>query len=142
MKIVWPVLSVIIALVLFISSSIPSEISGAASRSIAAMAARLIPLSMDTWNFLVRKAAHFIMFFSLGFCVAQALKFHIRSVMRVCVYAWIIASLYGVVDEIHQYFVPGRVFSVADMVLNASGALVGVGIVWLMLRGKDRNIFL
>ena len=34
----------------------------------------------------------------------------------------IIASFYGITDEIHQLFVPGRFFAVSDMAADAFGA--------------------
>lgn len=34
----------------------------------------------------------------------------------------IFASFYGITDEFHQLFVPGRMFSVYDMIANAIGA--------------------
>ncbi|MBX3462164.1 MAG: VanZ family protein [Planctomycetes bacterium] len=42
---------------------------------------------------------------------------------------WLVASFaiavgYGVVDEMHQSFVPGRICSIADMATDAAGALL------------------
>lgn len=45
--------------------------------------------------------------------------------------AWLVASLYGVVDELHQSYVPGRVCSLADLASDAIGAALGV----VVLRG-------
>ena len=42
-----------------------------------------------------------------------------------------IASLYGVSDEYHQHFVPGRTFDVFDMVADALGAIGGASVVWV-----------
>ena len=39
--------------------------------------------------------------------------------------AVILASLYGVSDEVHQYFVPGRSSEVLDWVADTSGAALG-----------------
>ncbi len=36
----------------------------------------------------------------------------------------LIATLYGITDEIHQIFVPGRVFSYLDMTVNFIGSMV------------------
>ena len=36
--------------------------------------------------------------------------------------AIIIAILYGVTDEIHQYFVPGRTFDILDIIANSVGS--------------------
>jgi len=122
---------------LFLSSSIPGEISGSASRSVAEAVQRIIPIGVETLNFFVRKGAHITVYLILGFSVAQALKYHLRRGVHVFAWAWGIASLYGVADEIHQYFVPGRVCSISDILINAAGAFVGAGIVWWMIRKKD-----
>jgi hypothetical protein len=42
-----------------------------------------------------------------------------------------IASVYGVLDEWHQSFVPGRFASLTDAVFNVAGAVLGV---WLAVR--------
>lgn len=36
--------------------------------------------------------------------------------------AIIFATLYGISDEIHQHFVPGRIYSIGDMIANAVGS--------------------
>lgn len=38
---------------------------------------------------------------------------------------------YGIVDEFHQMFVPGRYASLIDMVLNFTGVLVATLLFWL-----------
>jgi len=40
--------------------------------------------------------------------------------------AWVLGSLYGVSDEIHQHFVPGRTFDVFDMTADSLGTLAGI----------------
>ena len=44
--------------------------------------------------------------------------------------AIVFSSLYGVVNEVHQRFVPGRSYEVVDMIANAIGASVAVVLVW------------
>ena len=48
----------------------------------------------------------------------------------------LIASLYGLSDEIHQYFVPGRSSEVLDWVADSLGALIGA----LLLAWLSRKI--
>jgi VanZ family protein len=49
----------------------------------------------------------------------------------------LIASLYGISDEIHQYFVPGRSTEVWDWLADTVGALVATSLLlWLSRRGK------
>ena len=45
-----------------------------------------------------------------------------------------LAGLYGVSDEIHQYFIPGRFFSFLDMGFDILGVVVGIVIISLFYR--------
>jgi VanZ family protein len=65
-------------------------------------------------------------FFVLSFLVQQ--KFSEKTNILA---AWI-AILYGLVDEIHQYFVPYRSAQVIDLVKDAIGVLV---LYWVCKRG-------
>lgn len=49
------------------------------------------------------------------------------------------ATLYGVSDEIHQLFVPGRTFSFQDMVANTTGAIAGHGVCLFLFRTRRGN---
>ena len=50
----------------------------------------------------------------------------------------LIASLYGLSDEIHQYFVPGRSTEVLDWVADSLGALIGAFLLaWLSRKWKS-----
>ena len=57
-----------------------------------------------------------------------------------CLWVSVVASLYGLSDEIHQSYVPGRVASVWDVVADAVGAICGVvGVVFLRRCWRRRN---
>lgn len=53
--------------------------------------------------------------------------------VRTVAIAWLIAAIYGVSDEFHQAFVPGRAARPLDVAIDATGALVGL-LVWRRLR--------
>jgi len=53
---------------------------------------------------------------------------------RLAMLAWAGCVLYGLSDEVHQVFVPGRAFQLSDLALDALGALVGVSLAWLLYR--------
>jgi VanZ family protein len=48
--------------------------------------------------------------------------------------AIVVAVLYGISDEFHQSFVPGRTSDAADVVADGTGATVAGGIAWLVAR--------
>ncbi|MBU2589738.1 MAG: VanZ family protein [Nanoarchaeota archaeon] len=68
------------------------------------------------------KLLHIIEYFILAFLVFRLLNFY--KVSKAYLYAIILTVLYGITDEIHQLFVPGRFFSVYDIMANSIGALL------------------
>jgi VanZ family protein len=131
-RFVFPLLAVLSAVGIFVSSAMTGEVSGNASLRIAAIVRYISPVSDNTLgflNFLVRKAAHFVVYFVLAFFIAQSLKYHIHRLRYLLLSAWAIASVYGITDEIHQHFVPGRVMTISDMLINSAGALFGAALV-------------
>ena len=50
-----------------------------------------------------------------------------------------LTSLYGITDEIHQAFVPGRHANPWDWVADTLGAAVAMGLVFLTRRQRDRR---
>lgn len=90
------------------------------------------------YQYLVRKAAHFLEFALLGFLIRLALgsrSRHLRSL-----WAWMGATGYAALDEFHQLFVGERSGMWRDVCLDSTGALTGVllaaGILALWRRNK------
>jgi hypothetical protein len=54
--------------------------------------------------------------------------------------AIVLATLYGMSDEFHQSFVPGRSSDILDVVADAIGATGGVGVVGLLAAGRAWGI--
>lgn len=68
---------------------------------------------------------HVPLYFALGFMAAAALGVGVRDLPRgsrraVAAVAWAVA--FGIADEIHQSFVPGRTSSVQDVVVDLLSA--------------------
>ncbi len=69
---------------------------------------------------------HVVAYAGLAALTARATGRGLRDVpWRAVVAAILISSLYGVSDEYHQLFVPGRSFDVLDMVADAVGSIAG-----------------
>ncbi|MHB8171488.1 MAG: VanZ family protein [Thermincolia bacterium] len=71
--------------------------------------------------------AHGVEYAGLGFLLFRAWRGTWPGVptRRAMVWAVVTAILYGVTDEWHQSFVPGRTASVKDLVANGVGAALG-----------------
>jgi len=90
-------------------------------------------------------AAHFTAYAGLGLVTLRALAEGTWTKVTVATVAGavIIASLYGMSDEFHQRFVPGRNFDVFDMLADACGAFASTSALWawsiIRRRSKTRH---
>lgn len=80
-----------------------------------------LPSGMPSFNYM-DLLMHAGEYFILSLLLLRALRHSL--VKRPFLLSIAIASLYGITDEIHQLFVPGRMFAVSDMIANAVGASV------------------
>lgn len=82
------------------------------------------------------KAAHFLIYGALGGALLRALAGGRPAAMtaRLVLAATALATLYGVSDEIHQYFVPPRTPDALDVAADAAGALAGAVAIALLGR--------
>ncbi len=55
--------------------------------------------------------------------------------------AWGLCAAYGVFDEIHQYFVPGRDSDVLDFVADGVGALLAIPCIIFLLGYRYSDLF-
>jgi VanZ family protein len=80
--------------------------------------------------------AHFAVYALLALLLARALAAGTwaRLGLRVLANAWLIAAGYGLSDEVHQRFVPGRSASPADWVADALGAATAMLLLYVMRR--------
>ncbi len=74
------------------------------------------------------KLAHVVLYAVLGVLILRALGFR-RAAFGLAI---IFSVAYGLFDELHQVFVPGRTPSLADLAADAVGSTIGV-----MLLGKQ-----
>jgi VanZ family protein len=88
------------------------------------------------------KHFHFMSYAVLAALLVRALaSARLRNVTgRVAITALLLATLYGVTDEIHQMFVPGRTAAFDDLAADALGALAAAGLLlaWAIIRRQRR----
>jgi VanZ family protein len=82
------------------------------------------------------KLQHFAAYMALA--VAVSLWFSRESRLKrprlVFVICAAVASVYGIIDEFHQYFVPGRACDIWDWVADSLGGAAGAGAILLAAR--------
>jgi VanZ family protein len=85
---------------------------------------------------------HLVAYAGLGALAARATGTGLRGVSwRAALGAILISSLYGVSDEYHQLFVPGRSFDVLDIAADTIGSVVGASAVcaWSIIRRRSES---
>ncbi len=128
----WAIATVLLVCLIWGNSLVPGTGSGSLSLTVlsalrGALGAVGLPYAWLT-NFIVRKCAHFSEYLLLGLCMSNALDAHrVRepgTFVLVAALLVVIPSL----DETIQLFVPGRVGAVTDVMIDCSGAAVGVAL--------------
>jgi len=81
---------------------------------------------------------HFFLYAVLGALYVLALPDGMPTA-RVVLLAVVLASAYGVTDELHQALVPGRVPDPADWLVDTAGACAGAAMGLLLARRARRD---
>lgn len=77
----------------------------------------------ELWIFIVRKSAHCLEFAGLSLLINFA--FYFTRGKKSALPSILLASLYGVTDEVHQIFVEGRSCEFRDWAIDTVGAVIG-----------------
>lgn len=89
--------------------------------------------AVDSIQFIVRKGAHFAVYFALGTLCLFAMNTYDVTAKQKVVTALSISFVYAVSDEIHQLFVPGRAGQIRDVLIDFAGAVTGVALATLII---------
>jgi VanZ family protein len=79
-----------------------------------------------TTDSLVHRAAHVLEFGVLGALLLRALSKERPVTKREMMMAWIVVTLYGASDEIHQRFTPGRSSEGLSLLFDVLGGALGM----------------
>lgn len=74
----------------------------------------------------VRKGAHFIIYFLLGFLVINLFIEFNLSFSQIIIFSLLFCFLYASSDEIHQLFIVGRSGSLFDVLLDTISSFLGI----------------
>lgn len=72
---------------------------------------------------------HAIVYGIFGFFIARALFYQSRFRRlreNYVIFALLLGALYGISDEFHQYFVPGRSSEILDVLADCFGIMIGI----------------
>jgi len=115
------------ALLIFFFSHQAAATSDTQSGFFLQLVAPLAPyLDEDLLITVIRKSAHFFLYFILGALMFWALHPAVRSQKRRVLISVLIVAGYAALDEFHQSFIPGRSAEVRDVLIDTVGGLAGI----------------
>ena len=109
--------------------STSGQLSGVIARELYAFLqvipffSRIIPF--EFFHFLLRKSAHFFKYFIFGLLVINAFKNYRPLNLNDFVPISLFGMMVAFIDEGLQYFIPGRYFSLIDIMIDFSGFVIG-----------------
>ena len=81
---------------------------------------QVIPNGVFIYLDFERFIYHIIEYLILSFLVYRALKITAKNPQTLAI---LITIIYAIIDEIHQFYVPGRVSSLFDVAIDSFGAI-------------------
>jgi len=96
------------------------------------------PEMLGIVHHLIRKSAHFTEYFIFCLLLYHGVRASRRNKREwrwsYALVAWLIAAVYSVLDEVHQIFVPSRGPSPWDSLIDSTGALFALLVLFLLYR--------
>lgn len=120
--------------IFFMSSRDATQLSEGFFEQVKQLLAAVLNALLGYHEDPVSPFCHFCEYAVLGALLANALRAHMQSLRTACLAGIAMASAYGITDEIHQLFVPGRFCDPADWVVDTCGAALGALVLYLVVR--------
>lgn len=99
------------------------------------------PVSQVYWReFAVKKSAHIIEYAIFAVLLYRAFRGYGIGAKNAAIYSIFFSLIYGVTDEFHQSFTPGREPRVRDVFFDTIGALVGIYSLWNLPPHQKKKI--
>lgn len=91
-------------------------------------------------RFIVRKAAHFTIYFVLGITIYLLLETY--NIKRIIILSIIICLIFGSIDEVHQIFIPGRTARIYDCIIDTIGGTCGIYLLFIIEKIRQKRFIL
>lgn len=95
-----------------------------------------LPIDHPRVASVLRGQQHVLAHLAAYAVLGALLRWALDGARLASVWAWMVAALFGLADEWHQGFTPGRAVEVGDWLADAAAAATMVGAADLLLRGR------
>lgn len=137
----WVLVVICMGIIFFLSAQNGEESSELSGSFVMAL---LEWLGVEVDEGILRSIAHCLEFMGLSLLLFNAVyvTWFLKATPIVAFFGTV---LYAITDEIHQIFVPERAFQISDILVDSTGALIGVTASFVILKfilyikGKKEN---
>lgn len=126
----WILVAVCMGIIFSLSAQTASESSDLSGSFIRAI---LEWLGVEIEQEVIRTCAHCLEFMGLSLLIFNA-TYSTWETKFTPLIAFAGTVFYAITDEIHQIFVPGRAFQISDILVDSTGALIGVIASFIILK--------
>ncbi|MCH7640768.1 VanZ family protein [Patescibacteria group bacterium] len=91
-------------------------------------------------DFIVKKTAHIVEYGILTVFLYRALKESGVRKREAGIYSVVLATFYGITDEFHQSFTPGRDPQARDVFFDTIGSVAAIYFIWRLLPKAPRRL--
>lgn len=126
-------------IVIYSFSSEASFVSSSRSGKIVDTVSTYLTLSEEILTFLIRKSAHLALYFILGVLVFSLIREYTKETAKLIIFTLAVVATYAVIDETHQMFVSGRSGEIRDVLIDVTGAAIGIGVYYGFLKYWPKN---
>lgn len=128
---------------IFYMSNKPAEVSNGQSDFVLNLLSSIgLNLNSVFGNFsitIIRKGAHITEYLILFLLLYNYLKDYFIN-KKLYIICFIIVIIYACTDEFHQLFIPGRAGKITDVIIDSTGAMIGILIMYLKSKiGIDKK---
>lgn len=128
-KIILIILILIWMITVFIFSNQASTESSNASGKVIEVIMKILNIDISDEKIQelqlpIRKLAHFTIYAIGGLLITLLInQYNILTVQKI-IYSQLFITIYAITDELHQYFIPGRVACITDVLIDSTGGLL------------------
>lgn len=126
----WILVAICVGIIFFLSAQNGEESSDLSGSFVMALL-NWLGIAIDEG--LLRSIAHCLEFMGLSVLLFNAV--YVTWALKITpIVAFFGTVLYAITDEIHQIFVPERAFQISDILVDSTGALIGVIASFIILK--------
>lgn len=146
-KKIFSLLTIVWMIIIFYMSNQPAQISTQQSNgainilSSIPIVGNIIDILVlnGTATVIIRKTAHMFLYAVMSILSFISMYDINRNSKKIYIKSIVISFLYACTDEFHQLFIPGRSCEFKDVLIDTTGAIIAICIIYFILNKKIRT---